>query len=147
MMFNEGPFLDRFDAAANAGLKAVEFLFPYEHSPDDVWRSAASQWPDLGVVQSVPGDWNKGERGFCCVAGSLRAICRPASSRRCPMLRPRVSNMIALDGGHRRSQRSERRSMHFAAAVAWTAEALGKENIDLVHRADQSAGCAGILPE
>ena len=31
MMFNEVPFLDRFDAAAKAGFTAVEFLFPYEH--------------------------------------------------------------------------------------------------------------------
>ena len=30
MMFNEVPFLDRFDAAARAGFEAVEYLFPYE---------------------------------------------------------------------------------------------------------------------
>ena len=28
MMFNEVPFLDRFDAAARAGFQAVEYLFP-----------------------------------------------------------------------------------------------------------------------
>ena len=28
MMFNEVPFLQRFDAAAKAGYKGVEFLFP-----------------------------------------------------------------------------------------------------------------------
>ena len=33
LMFNEVPFLDRFDAAARAGFDAVEFLFPYEHPP------------------------------------------------------------------------------------------------------------------
>ena len=32
MMFNEVPFPQRF-AAARAGFKAVEFLFPYEHMP------------------------------------------------------------------------------------------------------------------
>lgn len=36
MMFTEWGFLDRFAAAADAGFKAVEFLFPYEHSPDDI---------------------------------------------------------------------------------------------------------------
>ena len=29
MLFNEVPFMDRFDAAAKAGFKGVEFLFPY----------------------------------------------------------------------------------------------------------------------
>ncbi|MBL8463255.1 MAG: hydroxypyruvate isomerase, partial [Thauera sp.] len=28
MLFNEVPFLDRFQAAAEAGFKGVEFLFP-----------------------------------------------------------------------------------------------------------------------
>lgn len=31
MMFNEHPFLDRFDAAAKAGFTGVEFLFPYKY--------------------------------------------------------------------------------------------------------------------
>ena len=30
MMFNEVPFLDRFEAAAKAGFKYVEFLWPYD---------------------------------------------------------------------------------------------------------------------
>ena len=36
MMFGEWPFLDRFAAAAGAGFTAVEFLFPYEHAPDEI---------------------------------------------------------------------------------------------------------------
>src|SRR5260370_7301517 len=36
MMFNEVPFLDRFDAAADAGFTAVEFLFPYDHPADAI---------------------------------------------------------------------------------------------------------------
>ncbi len=36
MMFNEVPFLDRFDAAAKAGFQAVEFLFPYDYKPADI---------------------------------------------------------------------------------------------------------------
>ena len=36
MMFTEVPFLDRFDAAAQAGFTAVEFLFPYEHPAEVV---------------------------------------------------------------------------------------------------------------
>ena len=33
MMFQDIGFLDRFDAAARAGFKGVEFLFPYDHPP------------------------------------------------------------------------------------------------------------------
>ena len=31
LMFNEVDFLDRFAAAAKAGFKGVEFLFPYDY--------------------------------------------------------------------------------------------------------------------
>ena len=34
MMFQDIGFLDRFDAAARAGFKGVEFLFPYDHPPE-----------------------------------------------------------------------------------------------------------------
>jgi len=36
LMFNEWPFLDRFDAAAEAGFAAVEYLFPYDHPPEAI---------------------------------------------------------------------------------------------------------------
>ena len=31
MMFNEVEFLDRFESAARAGFRAVEYLFPYAY--------------------------------------------------------------------------------------------------------------------
>ncbi|NCV88484.1 MAG: hydroxypyruvate isomerase, partial [Oxalobacteraceae bacterium] len=31
MLFNEVPFLDRFEKAAASGFQAVEFLFPYPY--------------------------------------------------------------------------------------------------------------------
>ena len=36
MLFNEVPFMDRFDAAAKAGFKGVEFLFPYAYNLDEL---------------------------------------------------------------------------------------------------------------
>ena len=66
MMFNELDFLDRFDAAANAGFKGVEYLFPYDHDR----RELADRLDDNGLVQvlhNLPaGDWNAGERGIAC---------------------------------------------------------------------------------
>src|SRR5580658_5633481 len=69
MMFNEVPFLDRFAAAAKAGFKAVEFLFPYEYPAADLRRRLA----DAGLAQALfnapPGDWAKGERGLASLPG------------------------------------------------------------------------------
>ena len=47
MLWNELPFLDRFDAAAKAGFKAVEFLFPYDFKAEDIAERLRTQWPTL----------------------------------------------------------------------------------------------------
>ena len=66
MLFNEVPFLDRFQAAAGAGFKGVEFLFPYAFDKDAI----AERLDKHGLVQvlhNLPaGDWDAGERGIAC---------------------------------------------------------------------------------
>jgi len=37
-LYQELSFLDRFDAAARSGFKAVEFLFPYQFNPAEISR-------------------------------------------------------------------------------------------------------------
>ena len=41
MLFNEVDFLDRFEKAAKAGFKGVEYLFPYAWKKSSWWRSSA----------------------------------------------------------------------------------------------------------
>ena len=76
MMFNEWEFLDRFAAAADQGFEAVEFLFPYAFTPEQI----AMQLRKSGLTQALfnlpPGNWDAGERGIACLparAGEFRA--------------------------------------------------------------------------
>ncbi len=66
LLFNEVPFLDRFQAAAEAGFRGVEFLFPYAYDKDEI----AARLDRHGLVQVLhnlpPGDWEAGERGIAC---------------------------------------------------------------------------------
>ncbi|MBV9489957.1 MAG: hydroxypyruvate isomerase family protein [Verrucomicrobia bacterium] len=69
MMFNEVPFPERFAAAARAGFKGVEFLFPYDYGAQEV-----AQWLHENELESVlinlpPGDWAAGERGLASLPG------------------------------------------------------------------------------
>jgi len=66
MLFNEVPFLDRFEAAAKAGFTAVEFLFPYEYSAADLRARLDANGLRLVLHNLPPGDWAKGERGIGC---------------------------------------------------------------------------------
>jgi hydroxypyruvate isomerase len=69
MMFNEYPFLDRFDAAADAGFTAVEFLFPYDFKPEDIAERLRRNKLTQVLFNLPPGDWDKGERGIAALPG------------------------------------------------------------------------------
>jgi hydroxypyruvate isomerase len=64
MLFNEVDFLERFAAAAAAGFRGVEYLFPYAYPKEqlaDALRAHALEQ----VLHNLPaGDWAKGERGI-----------------------------------------------------------------------------------
>ena len=66
MLFTEAPFLDRFERAALAGFKAVEFLFPYAYPAAELKRRLVDNQLEL-VLHNLPaGDWDAGERGIGC---------------------------------------------------------------------------------
>jgi hydroxypyruvate isomerase len=66
MLFNEAPFLERFERAAQAGFKAVEFLFPYDY-PVEQLKDALDRNKLALVLHNLPaGDWAAGERGIGC---------------------------------------------------------------------------------
>ncbi|PMY89173.1 hydroxypyruvate isomerase, partial [Pseudomonas sp. FW305-62] len=64
LMFNEVPFLDRFEAAARAGFDAVEFLFPYEHPPEAIGERLRAHGLTQALFNLPPGDFARGERGL-----------------------------------------------------------------------------------
>ena len=71
MLFNEEPFLGRFEKAANAGFKAVEFLFPYAYQAEEIKRYLDVNKLQL-VLHNLPaGDWDAGERGIACLPDRL----------------------------------------------------------------------------
>ncbi|HXK20159.1 MAG TPA: TIM barrel protein, partial [Polyangiaceae bacterium] len=66
MLWNELDFLDRFGAAAKAGFKAVEYLFPFPYEKQQL----VDRLGQHGLVQALhnlpSGDWAKGDRGIAC---------------------------------------------------------------------------------
>ena len=66
MLFNEVPFMERFEAAAKADFKHVEFLFPYAFPAADIKARLDDNGLTL-VLHNLPaGDWDAGERGIAC---------------------------------------------------------------------------------
>jgi hydroxypyruvate isomerase len=69
LLFNEVPFLDRFDEAAHAGFRGVEFLFPYEWPAREIAERAKANRLDVVLINAPPGDWDAGERGTAALPG------------------------------------------------------------------------------
>ena len=66
MLFNEVPLLDRFAAAAKAGFRGVEYLFPYEYDKQAL-ADALHKHQLTQVQHNMPaGNWAAGERGIGC---------------------------------------------------------------------------------
>jgi len=66
-LFTELSFLDRFDAAADAGFTAVEYMFPYEEDPEAVAVRLAANKLTCVLFNLPPGDWAAGERGLAAL--------------------------------------------------------------------------------
>lgn len=69
MMFQEVPFLERFEKASKAGFKAVEFLFPYEYEPTVIADLLEKHKLELVLFNTAPGDVSAGEWGLTAIPG------------------------------------------------------------------------------
>ena len=69
MMFQEHRFLDRFEAAADAGFAGVEFLFPYDFPAETIRERLEEAGLEQALFNLPPGDWEAGDRGFAAIPG------------------------------------------------------------------------------
>ena len=78
MMYPDVPFLDRFEAAAQDGFKAVEYLFPYAYRPADLAARLHGHGLQQVLFNTPPGGtdtasfalaWEQGSRGTASVPG------------------------------------------------------------------------------
>jgi len=69
MLYPELDFLQRFEAAARDGFKAVEYLFPYAFDAREIRARLDANGLQQVLFNAPPGDWDAGERGLACLPG------------------------------------------------------------------------------
>ena len=69
MLFTEVGFFERFERAAMAGFKAVEYMFPYTYDGGHDRRRTGKIQSHPGAVQFPAGNWEAGERGIALLPG------------------------------------------------------------------------------
>lgn len=130
MMFNEVPFLDRFAAAAEAGFTAVEFLFPYEHAPEEVGERLHRNGLTQALFNLYPGDWSKGERGFAALPDRFADV-QASVKQALPYAKATGVKRLHLMAGIA-DRRDPQTVDAFCRSVVWTAETLGRDGIDVM---------------
>lgn len=73
-LWPERPLLDRIEAAAKAGFKAVELHWPYETPPEEIRDACARHGLTLLGLNTAVGDASKGEFGLGAIIGRERAF-------------------------------------------------------------------------
>ena len=130
MMFNDVPFLDRFDAAANAGFTSVEFLFPYDHPAETVGERLKRNGLTQALFNLPPGNWDAGEKGFAALPDQFDDLKRSLETA-LPYAKATGVKRLHLMAGI--ASRSEAKAVEqFYKSVAWAAEFFAPHGLDVV---------------
>jgi hydroxypyruvate isomerase len=153
LLFTELDVPERFEAAANAGFKAVEYLFPYDLDVTMLQEQLAAHDLKLILCNAPPGNLSAGERGFAAIPGregdfnaSLDQALSFASHFSCPSVH--VMAGITPDGATAKDCRNTfiqnlKRSASRAAEKKVTLLIEPLNNLDVpgyfLHYADEAA--------
>jgi 2-dehydrotetronate isomerase len=141
MMYPDLPFLDRFEAAAKDGFKAVEFLFPYAYPASELrgrlnvngLQQVLFNTPPGGVdAASIDAAWAAGDKGTACVPGreaEFRAGFALALSYARALACPRVHAMVGLIADSTSRGDAQRTLI---ANLQWAASEAAKEGVDVL---------------
>ena len=132
MLYQEHVFLDRFEAAARDGFKAVEYFFPYAFSSDDIAARLKAHGLKQVLFNAPPGDWDAGERGLACLPGrdqEFRAGVQTALAYAAKLQCPRIHLMAGL------MPAEATREVFYPTYIAnlrWAARAAARQGVDVL---------------
>ena len=132
MMYPELDFLERFEAAARDGFRAVEFLFPYAYPQAELAARLKAHGLQQVLFNAPPGNWDGGERGLACLPGresEFREGMAKALAYAQALACPRVHLMAGLApaGADAASLRKT-----YVGNLRWAAAQAASQGVDLL---------------
>jgi 2-dehydrotetronate isomerase len=130
MLYPEIDFLDRFEAAARDGFRAVEYLFPYAYDARELQSRLTANGLQQVLFNAPPGDWDRGEKGLACLPGreaDFRSAMAKALEYAAVLACPRVHVMAGLApaGADRKALRKV-----YVDNLRWAAAEAAKAGVD-----------------
>ena len=132
MLYPELDFLDRFEAAARDGFRAVEYLFPYAYPPGELAARLRAHGLQQVLFNAPPGDWDAGDKGQACVPGREAQFRRGIASALAYALAlgcPRIHVMAGLvPAGQQPASVRET----YVANLRWAAAEAARQGVDVL---------------
>ncbi|MGE5384985.1 MAG: 2-oxo-tetronate isomerase [Betaproteobacteria bacterium] len=121
-LFTEVPFPERFERAARAGFRGIEFMSPYEHAPREVAAWLRQAGLEMVLFNLPAGNWAGGERGLACMPGR-EADFRAAVAQALPYAEALACRRVhCLAGLQPAGEAQERTRERFIANLRYAAE-------------------------
>lgn len=130
MMFNEVPFLDRFEAAAKSGFTSVEFLFPYDYPADEIGERLRRNGLTQALFNLPPGDWAAGEKGFAALPDRFEDL-KQSLQIALPYAKATGVKRVHLMAGNA-GREDPNAVAAFRNSVVWAAEFFKPHGLDVV---------------
>jgi len=117
-LFTELPFMERFAAAKAMGFDAVEVLFPYDFSAQEMRARLLEQDLSFVLLNCPPPNWAGGERGFAAVPGAEERFRHDfeRSLRYAQVLKPQHIHIMAGRACGPEARETYKRNLAWAAA-------------------------------
>ena len=165
LLYPEHAFLDRFEAAARDGFKAVECLFPYAFDKEEIAARLKAHGLQQVLINAPPGNWDAGERGLASLPGreedfrkSFATALEYAQALNCPRIHV-MAGLLPADGNTAAHYPTYISNLRWAAQQAAKVdrvvliEPINTRDMpgyflnrqDVAHRAVADVGEAGIL--
>jgi hydroxypyruvate isomerase len=131
-LFNEHPFLERFEAAHRAGFDAVECMFHDEYNLDDIKALLKKNELRLILCNLPAGNWPAGDRGMASDPGRRREFRAGVARGLHAALTLGIPRMNCLVGLKNEALTGRETWKNVQDNIWYAAEALGKEGIKLM---------------
>jgi hydroxypyruvate isomerase len=145
MLFNEVDFPARFEKAAQAGFKGVEYLFPYAWKKEDLADALKKNGLSQVLFNLPAGDWNAGERGIACLPGREREFREGVEKALDYAAALGCSQLNCLAGLTPQGESPEKVRATLVENLRFAADALDKKGIRLLVEALNSQDMPGFL--
>ncbi len=154
MMYPDMDFLDRFEAAAKDGFKAVEYLFPYAYAAEELAARLKGNGLQQVLFNMPPGGsdpasisqaWEQGVRGTACIPGreaeyqaGVKLAMHYAEVLNCP----RIHSMAGLlPSGVTRAQAQDT----LVANLKWACQTVKAQGLDVLLEPINPRGIPGFF--